>query len=189
VAQRFYSRDADGIPTQWVAMVRHTLKSLGPKVLATRMVRDYAVQLYAPAAASSAQMQADDYAAARELSAWKSWVVGCWKEVAVRHVESNVEGDPTLGGSLQLRAEVALSGLKAKDVEVQAVYGPVDADNRLTRPATLPLSFAEERDHTGFFVGSIPLSKAGAFGYTVRVLPKHPLLANLAETGLVATAS
>ena len=29
-------------------MVRHTLKSLGPKVLATRMVRDYVRQLYTP---------------------------------------------------------------------------------------------------------------------------------------------
>jgi starch phosphorylase len=189
VAQRFYSRDADGIPTQWVAMVRHTLKSLGPKVLATRMVRDYAVQLYAPAAASSAVMQADNYAAARELSAWKSWVAGAWKDVAVRHVESGVEGDPTLGGSLQLRAEVALSGLKAGDVEVQAVYGPVDADNRLTSFETLPLTLAEERDHTGFFTGTIPLAKAGPFGYTVRALPSHPLLANLTETGLVATAN
>jgi starch phosphorylase len=189
VAQRFYSRDADGIPTQWVAMVRHTLKSLGPKVLATRMVRDYAVQLYAPAAASSAVMQADNYAAARELSAWKSWVAGAWKDVAVRHVESGVEGDPTLGGSLQLRAEVALSGLKAGDVEVQAVYGPVDADNRLTSFEILPLTLAEERDHTGFFTGTIPLAKAGPFGYTVRALPSHPLLANLTETGLVATAN
>jgi starch phosphorylase len=188
VAQRFYSRDADGIPTQWVAMVRHTLKSLGPKVLATRMVRDYAVRLYAPAAASSATMQANNYAAARELSAWKSWVAGAWKDVAVRHVESGVEGDPTLGGSLQLRAEVALSGLKAGDVEVQAVYGPVDADNRLTSFEILPLTLAEERDHTGFFTGTIPLSKAGPFGYTVRALPSHPLLANLTETGLVATA-
>jgi starch phosphorylase len=189
VAQRFYSRDANGIPTQWVAMVRHTLKSLGPKVLASRMVRDYAVKLYAPAAASSATMQADNYAAARELAAWKSWVTGAWKDVAVRHVESGVEGDPTLGGSLQLRAEVALSGLKSADVEVQAVYGPVDADNRLTAFEILPLTLAEERDHTGFFTGEVPLAKAGPFGYTVRVLPKHPLLANLAETGLVATAS
>ena len=189
VAQRFYSRDAGGIPTQWVAMVRHTLKSLGPKVLATRMVRDYAVQLYAPAAASSAVMQANNYAAARELSAWKSWVAGAWKDVAVRHVESGVEGDPTLGGSLQLRAEVALSGLTAGDVAVQAVYGPVDADNRLTSFEILPLTLAEERDHTGFFTGTIPLTKAGPFGYTVRALPSHPLLANLTETGLVATAN
>ena len=33
-------------------MVRHTLQALGPKVLATRMVRDYTEQLYAPAAQS-----------------------------------------------------------------------------------------------------------------------------------------
>ena len=34
-------------------MVRHTLQTLGPKVLATRMVRDYVLGLYAPAADSS----------------------------------------------------------------------------------------------------------------------------------------
>ena len=48
VAPRFYDIDADGVPTRWIEMVRHTLKSLGPKVLATRMVRDYVAQLYAP---------------------------------------------------------------------------------------------------------------------------------------------
>ena len=41
VAPRFYDVDDDGVPTRWLEMVRHTLKSLGPKVLATRMVRDY----------------------------------------------------------------------------------------------------------------------------------------------------
>jgi starch phosphorylase len=69
------------------------------------------------------------------------------------------------------------------------VYGPVDADNRLTSFEMLPLTLADERDSTGFFAGDIPLKKAGPFGYTVRVLPKHKLLANLAETGLVATAT
>ncbi len=189
VAQRFYSRDAKGIPTQWVAMVRYTLKSLGPKVVATRMVREYIRRLYAPAAHSAALLVADDFKAAKDLAAWKNWMAESWKDVAVRHVESHVEGDPSLGGFLQLRAEVALAGLSAGDVEVQAVYGPVDSDNRLTSVEILPLSLADERDHTGFFAGDIPLKKAGPFGYTVRVLPKHPLLANQAETGLVALAT
>jgi starch phosphorylase len=189
VAQRFYSRDSDGIPTQWVAMVRHTLKSLGPKVLATRMVRDYVRQLYAPAAQARTAMLDDECAGAKDLAAWKSWVTGAWKDVAVKHVDSHVDGDPTLGGVLQLRAEVALSGLKSSDVVVQAVFGPVDADNRLTTREVQVLTLADERDNTGFFVGDVPLRKAGAFGYTVRVLPTHPLLASLAETGLVATAS
>ena len=52
----------------------------------------------------------------------------------------------------------------------------------------LRLTLADERDGVGVFVGDIPLKKAGPFGYTVRVLPSHPLLANHAEMGLVATA-
>jgi starch phosphorylase len=189
VAQRFYARDAKGIPTQWIAMVRYTLRSLGPKVLATRMVRDYVRKLYAPAAGSAALMVADDFTAAKELAAWKSWVSSVWKDVSVRHVESHVDGDPSLGGFLQLRADVALAGLRSSDVEVQAVYGSVDADNRLTTSEVLTLTLAEERDGAGVFAGDLPLKKAGPFGYTVRVLPNHPLLANHAELGLVATAT
>ena len=41
VAPRFYDRDSRGVPTRWVEMVRHTLRTLGPKVLAGRMVGQY----------------------------------------------------------------------------------------------------------------------------------------------------
>src|SRR6266568_4735111 len=65
VSPRFYDRDKSGSPTRWVQMVRHTLMTLGPKVLATRMVRDYVRELYAPAAASAARLAADGYRDAR----------------------------------------------------------------------------------------------------------------------------
>ena len=41
VAPRFYDVDGEKLPARWIEMVRHTLKSLGPKVLASRMVHDY----------------------------------------------------------------------------------------------------------------------------------------------------
>jgi len=189
VAPRFYTRDADGAPTQWVAMVRHTLKSLGPKVLATRMVRDYILQLYAPAATSGAAMAADNYVAARKLASWISQVTAAWKDVAVLHVESHIDGDPALGGVMRLRAEVSLAGLRPQDVAVQAVYGSVDTDNRLGATSSVILTLDAERDGVGYFAGDVPLDRAGAFGYTVRVLPSNPSLANIAETGLVALAS
>jgi starch phosphorylase len=152
------------------------------------MVQDYIQRLYVPAAASRQAMIADNYTGAKELAAWKSWVVGAWKNVGVRHVDSNIEGDPTLGGTLQLRAEVTLSGLRPSDVTVEAVFGPVDADNRLTTQNVIPLELADERDGTGFFTGDVPLRKAGPFGYTVRVLPSNPLLAGPAELALVSVA-
>ena len=58
VRTRFYDRDANGVPQRWIDMVRHTLQTTGPKVLASRMVHDYVVQLYAPAAEASRALSA-----------------------------------------------------------------------------------------------------------------------------------
>jgi starch phosphorylase len=70
VAPRFYDRGSDGLPRQWLGMIRHTLRTLGPKVLATRMLEDYVRTLYAPSAVVSRRLNAS-FDGARELSAWK----------------------------------------------------------------------------------------------------------------------
>ncbi len=189
VAPRFYDRQR-GVPTRWVQMVRHTLKSLGPKVLADRMVREYVLRLYAPAGASSQLMSADGFAAAKELAGWRAQVVANWPAVSVLHVDSQLSGsgDAQVGDKLTLRAEVALGGLSPADVQVEAIYGAVDADDRLTDTQTIPLYEVGPIDGTTRFEGEIPLDRTGAFGYTVRALPKNRLLASSAELGLVATA-
>ena len=189
VAPRFYDRRGEA-PARWVEMVRHTLKGLGPQVLATRMVRDYVTQLYAPAAASSGQVSADGYAAAKQLAAWRIKVLGAWPAVHVRHVESSGVGDtPELGASLSLRAEVDLAGLDPSDVDVQAAYGRVDESNGLHEVQSTPLAYANDGDGLHRWEGTVPLERPGAFGYTVRVLPRHPLLATEAELGVVTVAS
>jgi starch phosphorylase len=193
VAPRFYDRSGSrhgDVPARWVQMVRHTLRSLGPKVVATRMVSEYVRRLYAPAAASAERMAANDYAAARELAAWRRKVLDVWPKVAVLHVDSQLSGSDgaQLGDTLALRAEVALAGLKAEDVRVEAVYGAVDAEDRLRDVTTAPLKFVEQTDGTTRYEGEIPLDRTGGFGYTVRALPEHPMLATPAELGVVAVA-
>jgi starch phosphorylase len=190
VASRFYARDAGGVPTRWVEMVRHTLKSLGPQVLAGRMVRDYVRELYSPAAASANRLAADDHAGSRELAAWRSRVLAAWPGVRVQHVESSGVGDaPELGATLSLRAEVELGGLAPADVCVQAAYGRVDERNGLHDVQTVAMTYVGNGDELYRYEGSVPLERTGAFGYTVRVLPDHPLLATPAELGVVTVAS
>jgi glycogen phosphorylase len=190
VAPRFYARDHGGVPTRWVEMVRHTLKSLGPKVLADRMVRDYVDQLYTPAAASSARLAEEHYAGARGLAAWRSRVLAAWPGVHVRHVESSGVGDtPELGATLSLRAEVELGGLSPGDVCVQAAFGQVDADNGLHDVQTVAMTCVGNGADLYRYEGTVPLEHTGPFGYTVRVLPDHDLLATPAELGVVTVAS
>ena len=189
VAPRFYDGRGDA-PARWVEMVRHTLKGLGPQVLATRMVRDYVTELYTPAAVSSRTVVADGFAAAKELASWRIKVLGAWPALHVRHVESAGVGDtPELGATLSLRAEVDLAGLDPTDVDVQAAYGRVDETNGLHEVQTLALTYAGDGDGLHHWEGLVPLERTGAFGYTVRVLPRNALLATGAELGVVTVAS
>jgi starch phosphorylase len=187
VAPRFYDVDADGVPTAWVEMMRHTLKSLGPKVLATRMVRDYVRRLYAPAAGVARALN-DDYAGARDLAAWKQRVRAAWPGVRVEHVESSGVGDaPEVGAVMSARAFVALGSLTPEDVAVQLVHGRASADDELLETTCSVLTVAESYEGGRHrFDGEVALDHAGAFGYTVRVVPGQDLQGSDAELGVVA---
>jgi starch phosphorylase len=173
-----------------VETARHPLETHGPKVLASRMVRDYFHQLYTPAALSSRALSADGFQPARELASWRSTVVGAWPGVRVVHVETGGVGDaPAVGATLSLRASVDLAGLSTDDVVVEALYGRVDEHDQLLSPERLVLSPAGTgEDGLPRYDGQVPLERAGSYGYTVRVLPRHPLLAGTAELALVTTA-
>ncbi|MCX4513400.1 alpha-glucan family phosphorylase [Streptomyces sp. NBC_01619] len=189
IAPLFYGRDADGLPGRWVEMVRRTLTSLGPKVLADRMVREYVDRLYAPAAGAHRALALDGETA-RELARWKGRVRVAWPGVSVDHVEAGAAvGTAELGSTLALRVCVTLGALQPEDVEVQAVAGRVDPDDAIGDAQTFPLKPAPGGpDGTGrrIYEGPLALDRTGPFGYTVRVLPAHPLLPHGADLGLVA---
>ncbi len=189
VTPRFYDLDGEGLPTRWIEMVRHTLKSLGPKVLSTRMVREYVEVLYAPAAVASRAMN-DSYEGAAELAAWKARVVEDWSSVHIDHVETEGLSDaPELGGGMDLHVFASLGSLSPDDVEVQVVHGRVKGEDELVDTTATSLVLAETYEGGRHrFDGHIQLSRAGSFGYTVRILPKNPNLASPAELGLVAFA-
>jgi starch phosphorylase len=189
VRTRFYDVDDDGIPQRWVEMVRHTLQTLGPKVLASRMVRDYVHQLYRPAGEAARTLAQQGFQPAKELAAWKSKVVSTWPRVRVQHVEAGGTDAPDVGSTLEVRASVDLAGLAPEDVVVQAVYGRVDEHDEIHRPVQQSLANTGSGDDgLPRYVGEVPLERAGSFGYTVRVLPHHELLPTDADLGLLAQA-
>jgi starch phosphorylase len=201
VAPLFYDRDADGVPQGWVERIRHTFRSLGPKVQAERMVREYVTALYVPAAAASRDL-ADPalagsalagpggFGPARELAAWKHRVIQAWPQVRVEHVESEAAGQApssSPGSALTVRVSVALGELTLDDVAVEVVYGRPDDADEIIAPAYATLTAEPSGAANGLarYSGEVPLDQPGPFGYTVRVLPNHPLLDSRAELGLV----
>jgi len=190
IAPRFYDRDADGVPAGWVRDIRHTLRTLSPELSADRMVRQYVERLYVPAGRAQRVVAADDHARARELAAWRRRIVAAWPSVQVAHVESEGVGPQAqVGDELRIRAWVALGGLDAEDVTVEVVHGRPGAGDALTDVVRQALEPVGASGGQREFAGTVRLATAGPFGYTVRVVPRHELLASSAEPGLVAVAS
>ncbi|GAA1480230.1 glycosyltransferase family 1 protein [Gordonia sinesedis] len=210
----FYARDTagdgsgGGVPDRWVEMVRHTLGVLGPKVLATRMVRDYTTELYLPAGRSYDQACADDYALARDLADYRRRLDTAWSAVAIAGIDE--VGDPDTSApppdGIRLTAQVALGDLTPDEVSVQAVLGPVDEAGEITDPELTAMAApggaqaatgadgggdqaptAPAPDASGRipFGATVVPNRSGVLGYTARVLPRHPLLTDDAELGLV----
>lgn len=198
VAPKFYERDEHGVPPRWIEMVRHTVQTLGPKVLASRMVRDYVEQYYTPAAQSLRKTiaPADDaagggeFGAARELAAYRRRAQQAWPKIVITDVDSTgLPDSPVLGSKLTLTATVQLAGLAPDEVTVQAVVGRVDSSDALLEPITVEMSYTGTAEGGNqVFSTTTPLPLAGSVGYTVRVLPHNPMLAASNELGLVTLA-
>lgn len=196
VAPKFYDRDDRGVPMRWVEMVRHTLQVLGPKVLASRMVRDYTEKYYAPAAQSLRRTVEPreeggvSFGAAWDLAAYRQRAHEAWPKIQITDVDSTGLPDtPLLDAELTLTATVQLAGLRPDEVTVQAVIGRVDAADSLVDPVKVTMSHTGTADGGNeIFSTTTPLPVAGPVGYTVRVLPHHPLLASDTELGLVTLA-
>ena len=190
IAPLFYDledgRSSDrNVPKGWVDKMLHNWATLGPKVTASRMVRDYVTELYEPAAAGAALVNADNAAPARELADWKQRVRTAWPSVRLAGLETDTFAGRA-GQSRAVHADVELGGLSPSDVSVQVLHGPIDNHGDLLTEAVAQVALAPVAD--GSWDGTYVVGWSGAYGLTARVVPTHPLLANPVELGLVSWA-
>jgi len=186
VAPTFYRRDDDGVPLEWVAMMRHTMKFTGPKVLATRMVREYVERLYAPAAESGQRACADSYALAKEMAEWKSWIIPRWNEIRIEHVEvSGEQGVTHVGSQLHVSVYVMLGEIGPGNIDLSVITGPTGEYDQILKPRSV--SFRNPKDlgnNRWQYQGVITLMESGSVGFSVRIMPEHHGLINRSELGL-----
>ncbi|HEY4331132.1 MAG TPA: alpha-glucan family phosphorylase, partial [Ilumatobacteraceae bacterium] len=171
------------LPNGWIDRMRHNWATLGPKVTASRMVRDYVTELYEPAAAAAVRINADGARGARELAAWKLAVRTAWPTVAITSLDTDTS--PGRAGEVRsVQATIELAGLEPTDVTVEVLHGAIDLQGNLGQTETVALAVGRDRVWRGDYV----VERSGGYGLTARVLPVHPLLVNPVEVGCIAWA-
>jgi starch phosphorylase len=164
IIPKFYQRDGQGIPTQWIAMMRESMARLTPVFSANRTVREYTEKHYLPGAAAYCTRAAEQGKAAKELLAWRRVVNENWPHL--RFGQLNVE---TREGQHVFEVQVYLDEVGADAVRVELYADPVDGDQ--------PVRVAMQRGHEllgsqgGYaYSASVPAARL-ASDYTARAVP------------------
>ncbi len=184
----FYSRGEDGLPREWIQKVKQSMKKLGPYFNTHRMVQQYFENYYKTSFEKRLILSERKWSNAKELASWKENLRRNWNIIKLVKLETHDKSKTIfVGENFPITAELNLGELSAQDVEVQAYYGPLDQQENPEYNETIVLKSESKKSKDGNykFTGSITTRRSGQQGFTIRVLPKHPLLINQFELGLI----
>jgi glycogen phosphorylase len=185
----FYDVGTDGIPRKWIEKMKTAMSRLLPIFNTDRMVHQYFDKHYKPAMERFNALNVDNAKRASELALWKQKIRKNWVDVKIKKVETDETGPFEVGVTIAVRAVVSLGNLLPEDVAVELYTGMVDAKDSLIDAKPIQMSYNCEKKKDFVFEGSLPFTKSGKIGYSVRVLPSNPDMATYQDLMLVEWAS
>ncbi|MCG8402549.1 MAG: alpha-glucan family phosphorylase [Firmicutes bacterium] len=186
VVPLFYQR-REGIPEQWVQMMRESIRTAIAGFSSARMVSEYARRLYVPAVDRGIAFTESGYEAAEKAGRFKRFMRENWHQVRVEQVATNGRWNMEAGDELAVESVVRLGPIDPEAVMVEIAFG-TDRGGYLDRLETRSMGLLERvGEGTYRFQGEMPLNQ-GTYGYTVRVRPKHRVAGAEFEMPLVRWA-
>lgn len=186
----FYNRGRDGLAREWIAKVKHSIRTLAPLFNTRRMVQEYAEKYYMPNYKTILKMTDKNMEEGLEFAAWRNKLQSVWSQVHIRHVELP-QKLIKVGTEIDVTALVELGQLTPKDVRVQLYFGKLSTDGYINEEAEAIDMTAKGVDGNGAarFTTRITYNTSGERGLSVRVMPYHPYLHTSFLPGLITWAS
>lgn len=170
----FYDRRANKPPRRWIAMMKSSMRKLGPVFSTNRMVQEYTNNFYMNAYRNWKKLSADDFAQTKQLVQWKQRIESSWDQVEI--LDARVESEKAeVGCAVKAEARVKLGPLDPEDVRVQVYSGPLDR-NRNVRDSSIEEMKCVGKTGDGLYNYQtyIGCDESGLFGYSIRIMPSHP---------------
>lgn len=187
IAPLYYATDkATGCSDKWIAYIRNTIAQVACNFTTNRMLTDYVNQYYAPQSERFESLRADDYKVAREIAHWKKGVRMEWPSIEVVSY-TQPDSSYTLSPSAKFSAEVVLKlgVLSPEDIGVEMLFAVSDASGKLHIQDICELNAVESKDGIVKYSASILPERTGMYQVATRIFPKHGLLPNRQDFGLV----
>ena len=171
----YYNKNAEGISEGWVSTMKNSIAQIAPHYTMKRQLDDYFSKFYCKMAERSHMLQANDYAKAKEIAAWKETVAQRWDTISVvsaNKTETVNQGQFETGKSYDIEYVIDEKGLDdAIGVEMVVVGSDADGNDKLMK--VIPLELVKRDGNLYTFRGSVKNDFAGSFKVAYRMYPKN----------------
>ena len=191
IVPKYYARNAEGVPTEWVASIKKCIADIASNFTTNRMLKDYEERFYNKLAARKHEMISGNYVLAREIAAWKRKVSAAWDNVRIVDVQrAQVDKEAMLiGAAYHFEVTLDIAGLAPEDIGVELVVAKPIVPSQ---PANVDFSVQLNRVKTEgnritYALDYVP-KRTGIFDVALRVYPTNPRLPHRMDFALVKWA-
>ncbi len=188
----YYGRGANGTPgtgptsysPEWIRMAKRSMASLLPLYDASRMLGEYVAKFYLPASRQGHRYTERGYEGARAVAAWKARVRSAWPGVQARRLDAP-RPRIQFGESIPVELGVKLNGLSPSDVRVELLLSrdPHETPEVRHSHELMPAEALEGGEQK--YSLELRPGLSGRLDYRIRIYPRHELLTNPFELGLM----
>ena len=180
----FYQHNNQGLPAQWIQMMRASMSKLTARFSSNRMLQEYIDNYYCPAAQDLHARTQNNGAIAKELLQWQQELQKHWHEVHIERPQYQVtDSGFTIG------VQVYLGGIALEFIKVQLFAEPI-TDSNTNTPFSAEIIDMEYSKPLAGAISVYHYTKEITSGrnmtdYTVRVISAHSHANIPAESSLI----
>jgi glycogen phosphorylase/synthase len=176
IVERYYTRNKEGVPEEWVGMIKNTIAHVAPEFTMNRMLRDYIDRYYMKLYNRSKMLREKDSLLPKEIALWKHRILEHWKNIQVVEYDfpDVTREEFVMGNTYTGKVLLDLDGLTPDEIGVEMVMTKSgdDHDSLLFRGTEEFKCTRVEGSRAEYtFVQSV--DETGVFNIGFRIFPKH----------------
>lgn len=188
ITEKFYSRNDQDIPEDWIAMIRNNIAHVAPEFTMNRMLRDYINRYYMKLYSRTVMLRELDYKQPKEIAHWKNKILTHWKNIKVIEYDfpDVTREEFIVGKTYSGRVVLELDGLSADEIGVEMVMTNSTPDYQEPKLlGTKDFKCTKNEAPLTEYTFSYKVDATGVFDVGFRIYPKHELIPHRMDFPLV----
>lgn len=182
----YYNKNEKSISETWIRLMKNSIMSTGGKYSIARMLVDYTEKLYMPLL-NLTNKYFSSLENVTEYNRIKQELYANWNDIKITQ-ENNADNITVdAGNKIKVSCKVELPNIDKDYIQTECYYGKILENGIVEDINIMPMDLVEENNEikTYTYETKIEMKTGGNYGYTFRVMPKHPMLLDPENLNLV----